>query len=276
MKITDTIGDIALCYENGKFTKSGWDGYMDKVCPAAKKLIESDSASYVFDHDVLPVLNMVYERPDKLAQLRESFAKVTHGLEACVERALHSAVDADIVLYLGLCNGAGWATRVGDRPTILLGAEKIIELDWCDEISMIGLVYHELGHLWHFQNRTVQTDIKSISDSALWQLYTEGVAMYFEQMLCGDESFYHQNKNGWLAWCCENRQRIFAEYLRRVENGEGVQDFFGDWNSFEGYSDIGYYLGAELLHRAFEKYTQIEVLQLSPDEVRKLLADCAE
>ena len=154
--------------------------------------------------------------------------------------------------------------------------EKIMELDWCDEISMIGLVYHELGHLWHFQNRAVPTDIKTPADGALWQLYTEGVAMYCEQLLCGDDRFYHQDKDGWLEWCEDNRSRLFGEYLRRVEAGESVQDFFGDWCSLDGHSDIGYYLGAELIYDALKICSRSEVLNLSLDDVKERLAMCAK
>lgn len=274
MKIINTINEIGLCFENGEFSKNGWDTYMEKVYPAAKKLIEADSASYHFERDILPVVNMVCSNNDKLRQLKESFERITDRLEEKITDKLRTTIDADIVLYLGLCNGAGWATKVEKRSAVLLGIEKIIELDWTDEVSMIALIYHELGHLWHFQNRTVHTDIKNITEGALWQLYSEGIAMYCEQLLCGDENFYHQDKNGWLTWCADNRKRLFGEYLRRIDASESVQDFFGDWCSFEERSDVGYYLGAELVKNAAEQYTLQEVLNLSLDEVKRQLLIC--
>lgn len=276
MKIINTINDIGLCFENGAFSKSGWDGYMDKAYPAAKKLVEADSASYNFERDILPVVNMVCAGKDKLNRLNESFEKITDKLEEKIAATIGTTIDADIVLYLGLCNGAGWATKVENRSVVLLGIEKIMELDWTDELSMIGLVYHELGHLWHFQNRTVRTEIKTPVDSALWQLYSEGIAMYFEQMLCGRRDFYHQDKDGWLNWCMDNRKRLFGEYLRRIDAGESVQDFFGDWCSFEGKSDVGYYLGAELIYDALKVYSRNEVLNLSIDDVKASLTNCAK
>jgi len=276
MDIINTINEIDHCFENGAFSKSGWDAYMEKVYPTAKKLVEADSASYHFERDILPVMNMVCANKDKLCRLNESFEKITDKLEDKIAATIGTTIDADIVLYLGLCNGAGWATKVGNRPVVLLGIEKIIELDWADELSMIGLVYHELGHLWHFQNRAVPTDIKAPADGALWQLYTEGVAMYCEQLLCGDDRFYHQDKDGWLEWCSENRKRLFGEYLQRIENGESVQDFFGDWTNFEGKSDVGYYLGAELIYDALKVYSRNEVLNLSLDDVKDRLIVCAK
>ena len=276
MKIINTINEIDICFENGMFSKSGWDTYIEKVYPAAKKLVEADSASYHFERDILPVVNMVCANKDKLRLLNESFKKITDKIEEKIADTVGTTIDADIVLYLGLCNGAGWATKVENRSVVLLGIEKIIELGWTDELSMIGLVYHELGHLWHFQNRTVRTEIKTPVDGALWQLYSEGIAMYFEQMLCGDAHFYHQDKNGWLNWCMDNRKRLFGEYLRRIDAGESVQDFFGDWCSFEGKSDVGYYLGAELICDALKAYSRNEVLNLSVDDVKDILINCAK
>ena len=276
MRIINTLNEIGSCFENGEFSKACWDAYAEKILGDARKIVEADSASYVFEHDVLPVLNMVPANLDKLELLRKAFEKVTAELEKKIDSELCCELDVDIILYLGLCNGAGWATKLNDRSVVLLGIEKIVELDWCDEVSMIGLMYHELGHLWHFQNRTVPTDIKTPADGALWQLYTEGVAMYCEHLLCGNERFYHQDKNGWLDWCEDNRSRLFGEYLRRVEAGESVQDFFGDWTNFEGKSDVGYYLGAELIYDALKVYSRNEVLDLSLDEVKARLLICAK
>jgi uncharacterized protein YjaZ len=160
-----------------------------------------------------------------------------------------TGVEATVVMYLGLCSGAGWATEMDGRPAVLLGLEKIVELDWCDDASMSALIDHELGHLWHFQHRTKP----AFADKALWQLYTEGMAMFFEQQLKGDRHFFHQNKNGWLAWCEANRDALLEEFARRVAAGESVQDFFGDWCSYQGYSDVGYYLGSVLIWRMAER-----------------------
>lgn len=55
--------------------------------------------------------------------------------------------------------------------------------------------------------------------------------MLFEQLLCGDENYYHQNQEGWIDWCENNLIELKREYLIRITNSESVQDFFGDWNS---------------------------------------------
>lgn len=274
MKIIDGLKYIDSCYENGKFSKSKWNIYIENICLGAKKLIEIDSADYDFIQDILPVLNLAYSKRNSLETLHRSFCRATYNLEDKIRSVLHMEIDADVVLCLGLCNGAGWATKINGRPTVLLGIEKIIELDWCDESDMIGLIYHELGHLWHEQSRSAEINIKTYEDKALWQLYSEGVAMYFEQLLCENERFYHQDKNGWLDWCKENRRRLFVEYLERIEKKENIQDFFGDWQSFEGYSDIGYFLGAELVRSALYTLPIEKILNFTPIDIKQHLQLC--
>ena len=68
-------------------------------------------------------------------------------------------------------------------------------------IDSFPLLYHELGHLWHFQRRTAPAWAEDPAARALWQLYTEGMATYVQQRLFGGRSFYSQDRDGWLAWC---------------------------------------------------------------------------
>ncbi len=276
MRIIDGSGEIRLCYENGMFSMDKWRTYMDKVYPQARVLVEEDAASYDFNREILPVLNAVWVDPVKFQRMHDSFRKACENLNERIRDCLHAELDADVVLYLGLCNGAGWAETVGGKPVVLLGIEKIIELDWTDEASMIGLIYHELGHLWHFGARSAETIFETPSERGLWQLYTEGVAMTAEQLLCRDDGFYHQNRDGWLDWCRENRGRLFREYARRIDAGESVQDFFGDWCSYDGHSDVGYYLGAELVREAMKTRSMDEILNLPLTDVKKLLDQCTK
>lgn len=275
MKITDTFFQAGACFANGVFSKARWDHYMENCLPHVREMVEQDAAGYDFDREILPVLNQAGQQPEKLWELHSSFLAVTGGLEERIARLLGTGLRADVVLYLGLCNGAGWAAEVNGRPTVLLGMEKIVELNWVSPQAMTGLVYHELGHLWHFQERKEPWWEATTAQKALWQLYTEGMAMYCEQLLCGDMEFYHQDRDGWHSWCRENRRRLFQEYLRRVRAGESVQDFFGDWCSFEGRSDVGYYLGAELVRTAAESRSRQQLLDLGFEEALELLGQCA-
>lgn len=276
MQIIDGFVGAQSAFPGGTFSLAAWRAYARTISAALPELVETDIADYDFERDVLPVLELFYNSPEKAAQAHASFQKLTAGLPERLEAALGCTVDAVLVFYLGLCCAAGWATELDGRPAVLLGAEKIVELDWGGERDMIGLVYHELGHLWHFQVRTAPAWGETPKDKALWQLYTEGVAMHAEHLLCSDPDFYHQDRNGWLGWCRANRTRLFAEYKRRVDAGESIQDFFGDWCAFEGRSDVGYYLGAELI-RTFAAEENLEALaNLSRAAVEERLAVLAQ
>ncbi len=271
MKITDTFDDIWQCYPNGRFDLSCWELYAKKISTTFADKIKDDTADYDFERDILPVLQAAYADKDKLYEAHNSFCKAVCGLAEKVREKLDCDLDTHIVLYLGLCSGAGWATDIDGVPAVLLGIEKIVELCWTDEKTVSALIYHELGHIWHYRTRTVRTELKSPAEKALWQLYSEGIAMYAEQLICGGENFYHQDKNGWLKWCTENRARLFGEFLKRVETGESVRCFFGDCNDFEGYSDVGYYLGCELVRSMVENRSLNEIANAELSEIEKTL-----
>lgn len=102
----------------------------------------------------------------------------------------------EIVLYLGLCNGAGRVEKIDNKVYCLLGIEKILEPNWYDINSLYGLIYHELGHVYQNQYGVLKRNFNDNKKQFLWQLFTEGIAIYFEQTLIGDYEYYHQDKNG--------------------------------------------------------------------------------
>ncbi|MBP3636129.1 MAG: hypothetical protein J6K13_01045 [Clostridia bacterium] len=261
MRIINAFHGTAACFPNGRFSLEAWRSYASAISPALVAMCQEDAAEYDFDAQVMPVLQAYAAQPDKAQQAHDAFVRHMAALP-------EMDVDATVVLYLGLCNAAGWATELDGKPAVLLGLEKIVELDWCDEASMAALIDHELGHLWHFQHRSTP----AFRNAALWQLYTEGMAMFFEQQLAGNEHYFHQNKNGWLAWCEANRDALFAEYRRRVDAGESVQDFFGDWCSYQGHSDVGYYLGSVLVWQLAQQHTGAELAELTEQDVRQALS----
>ena len=108
-------------------------------------------------------------------------------------------IELEIILYLGLCNGAGWATTLNNKDVILLGIEKIIELNWYNEDDLKGLIFHEIGHIWHKTYRNLFFPANTQKEKSILQLYQEGIAMVCEQILCDDDHYFHQDKNGWLS-----------------------------------------------------------------------------
>lgn len=277
VRIIDTFQNIDMCFTDTEFSKEKWNQYISYYLPYAKEMIEKDGAEYNFEEDVLPVLNAVYDKKEEIIKLHDSFLRLMNNIEEKIRQKLQTTIDAVVVFYLGLCNGAGWVVSFSNMPHILLGIEKIIELNWYNENEMKGLIYHELGHVWHKQNRTVTfPSLNTSKDKALWQLYSEGIAMYCEQLLCDNDQFYHQNKNGWLNWCNENRILLFEEYIRVIENQESHQKFFGDWCNYLNVSDIGYYLGCELIKIACKTRTRSQILDLSLSEIETILYKCID
>lgn len=101
--------------------------------------------------------------------------------------------------------------ELDSHPYVLLGIEKIIELGWWRDDDMIGLIYHELGHIYQMQYGTLKRSLQG-GDAFLWQLFTEGIAMHFEQRLTGNPAYFHQGKNGWAAWCEANLHSIATDF----------------------------------------------------------------
>ena len=262
-------------YADGRFSFERWEAYMDTFVPGAKELCLQDmreclDAGYTLDRDFLPVLQLVPSENEKREETIRLFGEITRQLDEKIGKRFHRTVDADIVLYLGLCNGAGWVTRIGDRTTVLLGIEKIIELGWCSADDMNGLIVHEIGHVFQSQYGLFDLASDRTSDRFLWQLFTEGVAMVFEQEIVGNPSYYHQDRDGWSEWCGQNLPRIAKAFSEEYEEmTQENQRYFGDWVDFEGRSDVGYYLGTAFVRFLMQTDSFENVIRYDADRVRE-------
>ncbi len=276
MKIIDTYSEIFNCFAEGKFNIRLWEKYADSIFPNLSNKLKEDSKNYNFEKEVLPVIQGLLNSKEKALMAHSAFIKATENLANIAMERLEEDIDITIVLYLGLCNGAGWATEINGQKVILLGIEKIVELDWCSETAMKGLIYHELGHIFHYKHRLLKDELNNNKEKSLFQLYTEGFAMYIEQLLCGNSEFYHQNTNGWLDWYRNNQKRMYQLFLIKINNNESTQEFFGDWNNIEGKSDVGYYLGCELIKNLSYQYSLKELASLDLSLVEKYLKQRCE
>lgn len=267
MQIINTCDKIKALFQNG-FNMSVWRKYAAEISKELPSKCENDAKDYDFGKDVLPVLETALNK-EKIDFLSKSFQSVIDTLNDNLIKLFDKEPDINIILYLGLCNGAGWATTLDGKNTVLLGIEKIIELDWGDETNMRALILHEIGHLWHKMNGHLYIPDFTKRRKAIQQLYQEGVAMVCEHILCGDDDFYHQDKDGWLDWCKKNEKEIKREYLRRLDANESVQDFFGDWCSYNGYSDVGYYLGCCFVEHLMKSHSLKEIASLNYKTINK-------
>jgi len=280
MKITDSYDNIFTVFDSGNFNKEKWRTYAESTHTGLREKIEEDyhqriSTSAKNNDKISSVINDVWIKRNLAETTHLSFLQAVKNLSENIKNHFNTELDVTIILYLGLCNAAGWATEINGKKVILIGIEKVIELNWCSESDMIGLIYHELGHIYHslFEKKKL---IYTQRGKSVRQLYREGIAMIFEQTLCGDDYFYHQNKNGWLKWCQDNEKRIKKEFLKRIENKKSVQDFFGDWCSFMGHSDIGYYLGTRFIRYLMKTHTFEETAQMKISEIVKQFYNFAD
>lgn len=276
IKIINTLPRINELFDDGEFNYSKWKKYINSIYKDTDGIFIEDveeciaTGKYTWKNDFLPVINAVCNN-SKLSELQLSFDATVDSLNEKIVSAFGRAVEADIVLYLGLCNGAGWVTDIDGRMVILLGIEKIIELNWYSLDDMRGLIHHELGHVYQAQYGVLEQRCKDSPEKFIWQLFTEGVAMYFEQALVGDLNYYHQDKNGWKIWCDEHFEQTLSDFKSDLPTmNMQNQRYFGDWANYFGYGDVGYYLGARFVHFLLERYEFDELINFDIDKVYEL------
>jgi len=266
LKVINAANNIADFFQDDCFSIEQWNKYIDTVLPLHKNIFIDDmqeaihTGSLTFENNYLPVLNNALMNKKSREKVVSSFRKVTDNLNEKILKTMGNTIEATVILYMGLCNGAGWVININSCQYVLLGIEKIIELGWQDINDMYGLIYHELGHIYQMQYGQLKRNYKN-SDAFLWQLFIEGIAMLFEQKLIGNNDYFHQDKNGWANWCAANLNMIMNDFNSDLINmTRENQRYFGDWVNYNGYHDVGYYLGARFVQWLNAKYQFEEML----------------
>ena len=178
--------------------------------------------------------------------------------------------DVTFVIYVGIGCGAGWAAEYGGRYAVLLGLENIAELEWQSKEDLEGLILHELSHIAHMALRGVSAkEFERLEEDPLFLLYSEGFATRCEELMLGREMRRIARDESWLEWCRDNLGFLASEYLRRVEENEPVNDFFGSWLSVEGRSQVGYYMGHEFVRSLEGGMSLEEIAVMSLEDVRR-------
>lgn len=282
IKIIDESSQIETLFDNREFNIKKWESYINSIYDKSADIFKADlkecldNGNYIYEKDMLPILNAVYKNP-QLETLHTSFLNITYCLNKKIHNCFECELNVDIVLYLGLCNAAGWVTTINGRDVVLLGIEKILELNWFDVSTMYGLVYHELGHIYYKQHGMFHQRSDNNSRLFVWQLFTEGIAMCFEQTLVNNAAYYHQNKNGWLEWCDNHYEQILADFYSDLPTmTKSNQRYFGDWVSYHGKGDVGYYLGTRFVRQLCCKYTLTELINLKIDDICQEFSSFAE
>ena len=206
--------------------------------------------------------------PQRLPVMKEAhqnLLKICAPLYSKAQRVLDFESDVVFVIYVGIGCGAGWVTPFHNSPAILFGLENIAECGWSNPEGITGLATHEIGHLVHQHWRAQHG--KSISSGAWWQLYEEGFAQRCESLIFGTDA-WHQTSGimagDWLGWCQSHKSWLAAEFLKTVETGQSVAQFFGSWFEIDGKSEAGYFLGNEVI-RVLERQFSLKEIALLDD-----------
>lgn len=276
MKTVNTVSEILTAFPDSHFDRRKWRKYAESIHPELSKLCEEDTAKYEFEKDVLPVIEAALTEPERIRCLGSRFEDVMVELNKCLPVLFDRECEVTVILYLGLCNAAGRVTFLGGEKVMLLGVEKILELNWDSEEKLKALLYHEIGHVWHETYGELDFPVHTKQEQSMLQLWQEGIAMVCEQILSGDEMYYHQDGHGWQDWCQENEKTLTEEYRRRMECNESTQDFFGDWCDFCGHSDVGYYLGCRFVRWMMKKRNLREIAVMQYQELMDKYSRFAE
>lgn len=223
---------------------------------------------------VFPFLS---ERSASMHVAHENLLGICADVYGRCQQTLHFDSDLNVVIYVGIGCGAGWATTYEGKRAILFGLENIAEEGWQAREALTGLMAHEVGHLAHFQWR--QEAGAANEEGPWWQLYTEGFAQWCEHLVQGQPSWHMQldKKGQWQRWCRSNLGWLAAEFLRCADKGESLRPFFGSWYDLQGYKQTGYFLGHELIKVMCQQLNlrEIALLENVADQLRPLLTEIA-
>ncbi|HLY76481.1 MAG TPA: hypothetical protein VKT21_01190 [Thermoplasmata archaeon] len=212
--------------------------------------------------------------PERLERLRRLHANLRRELPRAWSRtrkALGVDFEVQFVIYVGLGCGAGWATRLGGRPAVLFGLENAAEMTAGRRGEWPAAVSHEVAHLVHEEwRRRVGLGRLEESREPYWQLYEEGFATECERNIDDPKVFQRRTgRSGWLPWCQKHQAELAGQFLRDVRARRSVRRFFGSWYNIQGYTQSGYYLGAEAVRELKKSYSLTQIARLQRREVRR-------
>ncbi|AMQ17682.1 hypothetical protein [Thermococcus peptonophilus] len=245
-----------------------WDGSVDswlryiKQYPELFEKIRGDYERYGMNwREFTQVLSK--RAVEELILAHEKLLEVLPRVETKIEELFGiKPKDYNVVIYIGLENGAGWVTEFMGKPSILFGLEAISELKWYNKLD--GLAVHEFGHLVHWLLRG--ENIEMLEDEQMFLLYTEGFAQRIEDIILGRP--WHLEEEGWFEWCEENEGLLKAEFLRRIKENEPLNPFFGSWYTLFGKQFLGYYLGYKFIRWLERDHSLEKIAKLEREEIK--------
>ncbi len=243
------------------------EGWASDYLAQWPELLEKQIQSYAEDGDDWRdvarerVVPFWAERLPSMRRAHEHLLRVCTRVYDRAQATLGFAQPLTFVIYAGIGCGAGWATTYQDNTAILFGLENIAEEGWDDAAVLRGLIAHEIGHLWQFEQRARAG--LAPGKGPWWDLYTEGLAQRCEHVITGEESWHMAAKDAdWAQWCEQEKSWLAREFLRVVEAGGDVRPFFGSWFAIRGHKQTGYFLGCDVIRQLEAQKTLQEIALL--------------
>jgi len=273
MNIIDTMSRIETMISDYKGDveqiRPLWKSYIETL-PEVERICEEDVAEYDTQDVFPPVIHRALTCDANLVrEAHRNFLAVVDVIKEPFSKICPKDSAIDLYFYMGLANGAGWATTLNDRGAILICCAMVAKLKWHSYDQMLGLISHELAHEAHrvLRGEDIDKEFEKEEDKWIWQLYMEGFAQRVQQLIQESDS-YHQDDGKWLAFCTSNVHRLKSVYKERLVADESLNDFYGVWNQYEGYSDLGYYLGSVWIDEMLKVDSLEEIASFSVEVIK--------
>jgi len=269
--IVDTFPAFLSFWEKAQYLPldAQIEGWASDYMAQWPELLEKQICSYAKDGDDWRTIARERVVPfwaERVPSMRHAHGNLLRVCTSVYERAqtiLGYAQPLTFVIYVGIGCGAGWATPYQDNAAILFGLENIAEEGWDSAAVLRGLIAHEIGHLWHFEQRARAGLVPG--KGPWWDLYTEGLAQRCEHVITGQENWHMAAQDAdWAHWCEQQKSWLAREFLRVVEAGEDARPFFGSWFAIRGRKQTGYFLGCEVI-RQLETQKSLQEIALQED-----------
>lgn len=253
-KKTDTIEDL---FDN-------WMSFMEHHKDIKTMCIEGYNVEG-FDYREIALTKVFTITHDNFTEMEKCYHRILNILET-IEPKLNELFDIgeteiELILYHGLGNAAGIAEYVGDHFVIMLGLEKITELEWTSKEKLTDLIVHEYSHIAHqiIRKGSLAPFPNDKYKREIFHMYIEGFATYCEDLTNGRM----KTKKEWYQACLELEpylKYIFHHNLSR--EGERNIALFGDWDRINGLAETGYFMGYRVIKELLETYSLEEVMTL--------------
>jgi hypothetical protein len=181
----------------------------------------------------------------------------------------HTPLDIDVIIYHGLGNGAGTATHLNNRPTLLFGIEKIAELKWDSPSRLRALFIHEYVHLYHdsIRDDSIEMTFDDSYDDAYYKLYVEGVATFLEHVALSRKD----SQPEWYITCIDKEAELKQAFLRTLKEGDDVTPYFGDWHPPLDIPDSAYFMGMQIISMMNESMSIETIMTLPFNKIKSII-----